>query len=99
MNEHKLAGILGLAIRARQAVPGTEASRILIRSGKCGVLLLDAGTGFNTRKKADDLCRKGKTPIVILPSGLIESATGKSNMMIAIRKGGFAEQFLQMNEG
>ena len=98
MNGQQMAGILGLAVRARQASSGMDASRIMIQSGKCGVLLLDAEAGPNTRKKADDLCRRTETPMIILPSGLIEKATGKSSMVIAVREGSFAEQFLRMNE-
>lgn len=99
MNEQKLAGMLGLAVRARQAAAGADASRIMIRSGQCGVLLMDDGAGPNTRKKAGDLCRQTGTPLVLLPSGMIERATGKGSMLIAIREGSFAEPFLQMNEG
>ena len=54
MNGQKLAGILGLALRARQAALGTDASRIMIRTGKCGLLLLDGDAGLNTRKKAEE---------------------------------------------
>ena len=56
MNEQKLAGILGFAVKARQAVFGMEAGRIMIRSGKCGAILIDADMGSNTRKKVDNLC-------------------------------------------
>ena len=35
-----------------------------------------------------------------IPEGLIEAATGKSNMILGLRKGSFAEQILKesMNE-
>ena len=98
MNGQKLKGMLGLALRARQAALGMDACRILSRAGKCGVLLLDAGAGPNTRKKAEDLCRLTDTPMVLLPPGLIEQSTGRSSMVIAVREGSFAEQFLRMNE-
>ena len=99
MNERKLAGMLGLAIRARQAAAGMDASRMMIRTGTCGVLLVDGDAGPNTRKKASDLCRQAGTPMMILPPGLIEKATGKGSMVIAIREGSFAGQFLQLKEG
>ncbi len=98
MNGGKLTGMLGLAVRARQTAAGMEACRILIRSGNCGVLLLDGEAAPNTRKKAEDLCRQAGTPLTILPPGLIEKATGKSCMVIAVRNGPFAEQFLRMKE-
>ena len=99
MNDSRTAGMLGLAIRAGQAASGMDACRILIRSGKCGVLLLDGDAGPNTRRKADELCRQAEIPMMLLPAGLIEKATGRSNMMIAVRQGSLAEQLLQINEG
>ena len=96
MNEQKLAGMLGLTVRARQVSAGMDACRILIRSGNCGVLLIDAETRDNTRKKAEDLCRQTGTPVVVLPPGMIERATGKENRVLAVRKGSFAEQILQI---
>lgn len=92
MNEQKLKGALGLATRARQVSTGMDACRILIRSGTCGLMLLDGGTGPNTRRKAEDLCRRSETPVWVVPAGLIEEATGKSNMVLGIRNGSFSER-------
>ena len=100
MNDQKVKGMIGLAVRARQTAAGTDACRILIRCGECGVLLIDSGTADNTRKKAEEMCERTGTPRRILPEGLIEAATGKSNMILGLRKGSFAEQILKesMNE-
>ena len=87
MNETKLKGMLGLALRARQASLGMDACRILIRSGKCGILLLDGETGPNSRKKAQEMCSRSDVPVMILPE-----ATGKDNMALGISKGGFADR-------
>ena len=99
MNEQKLSGMLGLAVRARQAAAGMDACRILIRSGKCGVMLVDGDAAANTLKKAKNLCVRTQTDMMILPTGLIEKATGKSNMVIAVQKGSFAEQLLKIEQG
>ena len=99
MNERKLAGLLGFAVKARQAAAGADACRILIRSGKCGVLLLDGEAAANTRKKAEELCMQTETPMMILPPGLIKTATGKNNMVMAIQKGSFAEELLTIKQG
>ena len=99
MNEQKLSGMLGLAVRARQAAAGMDACRILIRSGKCGVMLVDGDAAANTLKKAKNLCVRTQTDMMILPPGLIEKATGKSNMVIAVQKGSFAEQLLKIEQG
>ena len=96
MNEQKLAGMLGLASRARQVSAGMDACRILIRSGNCGVLLIDGETRDYTRKKVEDLCRQTGTTVVVLPPGTIGRATGKDNRVLAVRKGSFAEQILQI---
>ena len=98
MNEQKLAGMLGLTVRAGQVSAGMDACRILIRSGNCGVLLIDGETRGNTRKKAEDLCRQTGTPAVVLPPGTIERATGKTNRVLAIQEGSFAEQILNLQE-
>ncbi|MBR5961553.1 MAG: hypothetical protein IKZ98_11250 [Clostridia bacterium] len=95
MNDQKLRGMIGLAVRARQTAAGTDACRILIRCGECGVLLIDSGTADNTRKKAEEMCERTGTPWRVLPEGLIEAATGKSNMILGLRKGSFAEQVLK----
>ena len=94
MNARRIGGMLGLALRARQAAAGMDACRILVRSGECGVLLLDGAAAENTRKRAEELSGRSGTPVVILPEGLIEEATGKSNIILGIRKGSFAEQIL-----
>ncbi len=95
MNEQKATGMIGFAVRARQAAAGPDACKAMIRTGKCGVILIDAGSGESTRKKAEDLARKTDIPAVILPAGLIEDATGKSSMVMAIRQGSFSEAILK----
>lgn len=96
MNEQKAAGMIGLAVKAGQAAAGTDATRIMARTGKCGAVLVDGETSENTRKKAEDLCRRTEIPIIVLPAGLIWKATGKDNMVIGIRKGSFSEQILKI---
>ena len=92
MNEQKLTGMMGLALRARQAVTGTDACRMMIEAGKCGILLMDESTGINTRKKMENLCERTRTQFAVIPVGLMESATGYQGVLMAIRKGSFADQ-------
>ena len=96
MNEQKLRGLIGLAVKARQAETGMEACRILIRSGKCGILLIDGAAGPNTRKKAADLCAGAHTPLRRLPEGTVPEATGKNNIVIGLKKGSIAEEILRI---
>ena len=95
MNEGRLKGMIGFAFRARQAVAGTEACEIMIRKGRCGVLLLDGGAGDNTRQKAEAMCLRAGVPLVMLPAGFIGETTGRRWMMIALQKGSFSEQILK----
>ena len=96
MNEQKLSGLMGFAIRARQAAMGTDACRILIRGGKCGILLVDGNAGNNTREKAEEICRQSGTPLLMLPPGMIGKATGKECMLLGIQKGSFSEGILSI---
>ena len=84
--------MLGLAVRTREACFGNEACRKMAESGKCGVVLLDEETGPNTREKYREICGRYGIALVILPQGLIGEATGKTNRVMALRKGAFAEQ-------
>lgn len=94
MNETRVMGMLGLALRARQAALGADTCERMIRSGKCGVLLIDGDASENTRRKAEGWCRKSGTRMVILPAGMIGQTTGKGHMMIAVAEG-FSRGFLE----
>lgn len=98
MNDQKLSGLIGLAFKARQAVSGMEACRVLCRSGKCGVILLDDDAGTNTRKKAEEICRRSGSELRILPAGMIERATGRCNIIIAVCKGSFADTICKITQ-
>ena len=92
MNEKKLQGMMGFALKTRQAATGADACSMMIQSGKCGILLLDEEAGVNTRERFEKLCRRTGTRIAILPAGLLETATGCTGVTMALRKGPFADQ-------
>ena len=94
--ENKLRGLMGLCVRARQAVFGEDGCMKTIRGGNCGVLLLDSSASHATRDKYRGVCANANTPLVELPQGLLHEATGKPGMAMAILKGGFANQVQQM---
>ncbi len=94
--ENKLRGLMGLCVRARQAVYGEDGCMKTIRGGNCGVLLLDSGASTATQDKYRGVCANANTPMVELPQGLLHEATGKPGMAMAILKGGFANQVTQM---
>ena len=96
IQENKLRGLMGLCVRARQAVFGEDGCMKTIRGGNCGVLLLDSGASQATQDKYRGVCANANTPLVELPAGLLHEATGKPGMAMAILKGGFANQIQQM---
>ena len=94
--ENKLRGLMGLCVRARQAVFGEDGCMKTIRGGNCGVLLLDSGASTATQDKYRGVCENASTPLELLPEGLLHEATGKPGVAMAILQGGFARQVQQI---
>ena len=94
MNNEKISGLIGLAVRSRQAVFGADACRIMIRSGRCGVLIIDGSAGPNTRKKAVEMCARSDVPVKTVHEGTIGGITGRTSMVMAVRQGTFAEALI-----
>jgi hypothetical protein len=94
MDERRMKGLMGLCVRAGQAVFGEEGCRRAIIAGQCGILLADGGISENSRKRYEDLCEKTGTRMAVLPEGLLEEATGKPGAAMAVREGTFAEQMV-----
>ncbi len=93
--ENKLRGLMGLCVRARQAVFGEDGCMKTIRAGNCGVLLLDSGASKATQDKYKGVCANAGTPLVQLPEGLLYEATGKPGVAMAVLKGGLASSIQQ----
>ena len=98
MAENRLRGLMGLCVRAGQAVFGEDSCRREITGGRCGVLLLDGEASPGTAKRYQDWCRTAGTPLIRLPEGLLESATGKPGRAMAVRKGSFADQLIRLGD-
>ncbi len=92
MDERRLKGLMGLCVRARQAVFGEDACRKAITTGQCGILLADGDMSPNTRKRYEDACSRVNAEMRMLPAGLLAEATGKPGAAMAVLKGSFAEQ-------
>ena len=97
--ENKLRGLMGLCVRARQAVFGEDGCMKTIRGGNCGVLLLDSGASKATQDKYRGVCDNAKTALALLPEGLPHEATGKPGVAMAVLKGGMAAQIQQLLSG
>ena len=87
-------GLMGLCVRARQAVFGEDGCMKSIRSGQCGALLLDAGASAATREKYRGACQRAGTALIELPEDLLMEATGRPGVAMAVIKGGLAEQLI-----
>lgn len=92
MDESKLRGLMGLCVRARQAVFGEDGCLKAIRAGNCGVLLLDSGASRATREKYRSACEHAGVTMGETPEGLLHEATGRPGVAMAVNKGGLAEQ-------
>ena len=93
--ENKLRGLMGLCVRARQAVFGEDGCMKTIRAGNCGVLLLDSGASKATQEKYHGVCENAGLEAALLPEGLLHEATGKPGVAMAGLKGGLANQIQQ----
>ena len=93
--ENKLRGLMGLCVRARQAVFGEDGCMKTIRAGNCGVLLLDEGASRATQEKYRGVCENAGVEMVQLPDGLLHEATGKPGVAMAVLRGGLANQIRQ----
>ena len=96
MDERRLRGLMGLCVRAGQAVFGEDGCRKAITNGECGILLTDGGMSVNTRKRYEGLCERENVPMKELPEGLLEEATGRPGMAMAVKKGSCAEQIASL---
>ena len=92
MDERRIKGLMGLCVRAGQAVFGEDGCRRAIVLGQCGILLADGGISGNSRKRYEELCGRTGTRMELLPPGLLEEATGKSGAAMAVKQGSFSEQ-------
>lgn len=92
----RLRGLMGLCVRARQATFGEDGCLKKIRGGECDLLLLDSGASKATQDKYCGACQHAGVLLVLLPQGLLQEATGRPGMAMAVAKGGLASQIRQV---
>lgn len=98
-DEERARGLMGLCVRARQAVFGTDGCLNAIRAGKAGLLLLDGGCSEATGGRFRDACAHHGVPLRVLREGLLEEAAGRSGVVMALPPGGFADSLLRLLQG
>ena len=94
-NEDRLRGLIGLSRRAGLLSLGTDTVLRQIKSGACGIVLLDTAAAPNTQKRLRDAAQQTDTPVCTVPESLLDAATGQSGKMTAaVRKGTLADQLI-----
>ena len=96
MDEQKLRGLIGLCTRAGQGTFGEDGCMKAVRTGKCALVLLDAGASEATRAKYEGVCRNAGVPLFILPEGLPGDAAGRPGVAMAVKPGGLANQLMRL---
>ena len=94
MDEQRIRGLMGLCVRAGQAVFGEDGCRKALVQGKCGLLLADGNISLNSRKRYEDLCAYTGTRMAVLPAGLLGDATGRPGTAMVVKQGSFSEQMI-----
>ena len=91
--QDRLRGLLGLSQRAGRLLTGMDNTLNAIRTGKACLVLADESAAENSMKKLTDACIYYHAPLMKLPQGLLEGATGRDGrMMGALTDNGFAEK-------
>jgi len=97
VDENRVAGLIGLAARARLNVYGEEGCVGLVRSGNAALVLIDKALSENGRKRYTDACRTKQVKMAVMKEELIARAVGKSGRMaLAIEKGGLSDQLIAL---
>ena len=94
MDERRMKGLMGLCVRAGQAVFGEDGCRRAVANGQCGILLADGDISESSRKRYEELCERTGTRMELLPSGMLEEATGRPGAAMAVKAGSFSEQMI-----
>ncbi|MBQ6594186.1 MAG: 50S ribosomal protein L7ae [Clostridia bacterium] len=95
----RLAGMLGLCMRAGRLVSGEEACEKAVRTGRASLVLIDEGMSANGKKALGNACGTYGAALYRLPEGLLEAAIGKAGRRsAAIVDGGFAGRIREIAE-
>ena len=93
----RVKGLLGLAQRAGRLTTGADTTLNTIRAGKAFLVLADESAAENTLKKVKDACIYYHAPVMYLPEGLIEGATGRDGRVLcALTDQGFAKKIQEI---
>lgn len=83
MNEQKVSGLLGLALRSGKVTLGANQAVTVVRSGRAMAVLMDISASENTIKLLRNSCQHHGVPLVETSAGMIDRATGKQGRKAA----------------
>lgn len=86
--------MLGISVRAGKASFGADGCLKAIREETAGVLVADETISAPSLDKYSRACREHGIPLVLAPAGLVEEATGRPAMAVAVTDAGLAKQVL-----
>ncbi len=94
----RVYSLLGLAVRARRAVLGSDSCERAIRQNKACLVIVAEDASPNTVKKFENMCAyRGIELRFYGKKGLIGAYTGKGvRSVAAILDRGFADRFMQL---
>ena len=92
MDERRLKGLMGLSVRAGQAVFGEGGCEKVVRGGQAALLLMDDGISHASAEKLERACSREGVSLMRLRTGLLAEATGRPGRVMALRPGAFADQ-------
>ena len=83
MNETKLRGAMGFAMRAGKCITGDFASERAVKYGSaCWMVLLDESASEATQKRYHAMCEQRKIPCLLIPD--MGRSIGKDGRMVAV---------------
>ncbi len=95
MNRDRLRGLIGLCRRAGQLTLGADMAVKQLQSQACGAALIDESAAPNTLKRVTKAAERAQVPLLTLPEGLLDQATGQSGRIAAaVRRGSLADQII-----
>ena len=92
MDEKRLKGLMGLCVRARQAVFGEDGCLKCVRGGQCAALLLSGDASDATRGRYEAVCARAGVPLILLPPDFLFQATGRPGKAMAVVKGSLGSE-------
>lgn len=99
MNNDRLKGMIGLAVKAGQTLSGAFAVEGAVRRGKARLVLIDGRASAGTLRQFQLLCEHhGVKCVVLQDSGVLESLLKRDNRTImAIMDNNFATAIYELS--